>query len=51
MIMHLSSRVDGACKKLTDLNEQVGEHVYAVAQSYAPMFIFFYLSVSIVCTT
>jgi len=40
MITHLSSRADGARKKLKDLNEQVGEHVYAVAQSYASIFIF-----------
>ena len=40
MITHLSTRADGACKKFKDLNEQVGEHVDAVAQSYAPIFIF-----------
>ena len=40
MITHLSTRADGARKKFKDLNEQVGEHVDAVAQSYAPIFIF-----------
>ena len=40
MITHLSTRADGACKKFKDLNEQVGEHVDAVAQLYAPIFIF-----------
>jgi hypothetical protein len=37
MITHLSS---GARKKLKDLNQQVGEHVYAISQLYAPIFIF-----------
>jgi hypothetical protein len=40
MITYLSRGVEGACKKLKDLNQQGGEHVYAVAQSYAPIFIF-----------
>ena len=40
MITHLSTRADGARKKFKDHNEQVGEHVDAVAQSYAPIFVF-----------